>query len=135
MSLIDDVRITITAGAENPIMSGDLLYLGGLLNDADTALDSTNMPDVPTEGAPQIILDAPSISPLNLIAEMRRISEEFPNWLFEVEQRGVSHDDLRMTYVMDGQSYEVEGEIVYPRFDPSKLAEDQTLGALKVSQQ
>lgn len=54
--------------------------------------------------------------------DMIAVSKLFPDVLFCLHGEGDNNDDLWETYYLDGKKQHCGAEIIYPPFDPQKLA-------------
>lgn len=53
--------------------------------------------------------------------DMIRLSEEYPEFLFEMHGDGEDSEDFWIEYFQDGKCQYCQGTIVYEEFDPGKM--------------
>ena len=52
---------------------------------------------------------------------MARLSRAFPEVTFHLESAGRRPGDLQKQHYRNGNTYQVQGEVIYPKLEPSKL--------------
>jgi hypothetical protein len=54
--------------------------------------------------------------------QLRKFSTKYPNWLFTLEGKGEEAGDLWKKYFVNGKMQLAKAEIVFDKFEPSKLS-------------
>ena len=57
-------------------------------------------------------------------ADLEALSAIFPEVLFSLEGYGEENEDIWKMYALNGNSYRIDAEITFPKFDISKLKSD-----------